>query len=222
MSMIKTWPGDSGPVGYLKDPLFENFWAYDITYALDIDQYWPSRTTPGTGAVQISELTFNNWTGTVDNGIQRGPIVIRGSDIVPLTDISLSNFDMWTVNGGKLLYQCKNVYGTGYFAAKSTGPSLTASATMVTVTTPPAAYTPAAKPDWAVQGFGVTDSIPVYTPMVLWAPVSPLCALKDPAATSTTAMASSSTSIIKSATPTASHSTSIYCLSRLRPLPQRS
>jgi rhamnogalacturonan hydrolase len=105
--MIKTWPGGSGPVGYLKDSLFENFWACDATYALDIDQYWQSRTTPDTGAVQISGLNFNNWTGTVDNGIQRGPIVIRGSDIVPLTDISLTNFDMWTVNGGKLLHQWK-------------------------------------------------------------------------------------------------------------------
>lgn len=34
MLMIKTYPGGSGAVGYVKDSLFENFWAYDTTYAL--------------------------------------------------------------------------------------------------------------------------------------------------------------------------------------------
>ncbi len=32
--MIKTFPGGTGPVGYVKDSLFENFWAYDTTYGL--------------------------------------------------------------------------------------------------------------------------------------------------------------------------------------------
>lgn len=38
MLMIKTFPGGTGSVGYVKDSLFENFWSYDCTYGLDIDQ----------------------------------------------------------------------------------------------------------------------------------------------------------------------------------------
>lgn len=34
MLMIKTFPGGSGATGYVKNSLFENFWAYDTTYAL--------------------------------------------------------------------------------------------------------------------------------------------------------------------------------------------
>ena len=60
---------------------------------------WESHTTPDTGAVALSGLTFRNWTGNVDNGVSRGPIVIRGSDQVPLTDITLSEIDIWTLNG---------------------------------------------------------------------------------------------------------------------------
>ncbi|TVY13083.1 putative rhamnogalacturonase A, partial [Lachnellula arida] len=130
MLMIKTFPGGTGSVGYVKDSLFENFWAYDSTYGLgkppspsknpnneylqptnpspDIDQYWESHTTPDTGAVALSSLTFTNWTGTVANGVSRAPIVIRGSDIVPITDIVLSDFSMWTESGSTLLNQCKN------------------------------------------------------------------------------------------------------------------
>lgn len=42
MLMIKTYPGGSGSVGYVKDSLFENFWAYDTTYALGKLESWPS------------------------------------------------------------------------------------------------------------------------------------------------------------------------------------
>lgn len=38
MLMIKTLPGGNGAEGYVKDSLFENFWSYDCTYGLDIDQ----------------------------------------------------------------------------------------------------------------------------------------------------------------------------------------
>ena len=38
MLMIKTFPGGTGAEGYVKDSVFENFWSYDCTYGLDIDQ----------------------------------------------------------------------------------------------------------------------------------------------------------------------------------------
>jgi rhamnogalacturonan hydrolase len=34
MLMIKTFPGGIGATGYVKDSVFENFWAYDTTYGL--------------------------------------------------------------------------------------------------------------------------------------------------------------------------------------------
>ncbi|TVY36592.1 putative rhamnogalacturonase A [Lachnellula subtilissima] len=172
MLMIKTFPGGTGAVGYVKDSLFENFWAYDTTYGLDIDQYWYSHTTPDTGAVALSGLTFNNWTGTVDNGASRAPIVIRGSDIVPITDISLTNIDMWTENGNKILNQCKNVYGTGYCAGTATASPLATFTTTATTTVTPAGYTSPTSPAWGIAGYGTTLPIPVYTPAAFWSPVS--------------------------------------------------
>jgi rhamnogalacturonan hydrolase len=173
MLMIKTWPGGDGATGYVKDSVFENFWAYDTTYALDIDQYWYSHTTPNTGAVELTGLTFKNWTGTMDNGAQRGAIRIAGSDQVPLTDITLQDFKMWTVNGKKVLNKCNNVYGTGYCAATSTaGKSLTTFTSTQTSTAAPSGFTSPTKPTWGVSGYGTTDPIPVYTPAAFWKPVS--------------------------------------------------
>ncbi|KAG4418060.1 hypothetical protein IFR04_008797 [Cadophora malorum] len=172
MLMIKTYPGGSGAVGYVKDSLFENFWAYDTTYALDIDQYWYNHLTPNTGAVALSGLTFSNWTGTMNKGSSRGAIVIRGSDQVPATDITLSNFNMWTVNGNSVINQCKNVYGSGYCAGKSTGIPLATFTTSVTSTVAPAGFTAPASPAWGVAGYGTNIPIPVYTPAALWMPVS--------------------------------------------------
>ncbi|KUJ23727.1 pectin lyase-like protein [Mollisia scopiformis] len=172
MLMIKTFPGGTGAEGYVKDSVFENFWAYDTTYALEIDQYWESTTTPDTGAVALSSLTFSNWTGTMDNGAERGAIVIRGSDIVPAVDISLEDFDMWTVNGNKVINQCKNVYGTGYCAGTSTAASLTTFTTSVTSTVAPTGFVTPTSPAWGISGYGTTDPIPVYTPAVFWSPAS--------------------------------------------------
>lgn len=183
MLMIKTYPGGSGAEGYVKDSFFENFWSYDSTYGLgnypalsssqysqltftpDIDQYWQSKTTPNTGAVALSGLTFNNWTGHIDNGVSRGPVVIRGSDIVPVTNVTLTNIDMWTLNGNKVINQCKNVYGTGICAGSASQTSFTSSATS---TIPPAAYTSPLSPAWGVSGYGVTIAIPIYTPAAFW------------------------------------------------------
>lgn len=208
MLMIKTFPGGTGATGYVKDSVFENFWAYDTTYGLDIDQYWESHKTPNTGAVALSNLTFNNWTGTVDNGVSRGPIVIRGSDIVPLTDITLSNFSMWTVNQKKILNQCKNVYGTGCCAGTSTaGASLTTFTTTATTTSPPAGFTSPTRPIWGVSDYGTAIPIPVYTPAVFWSPVS--SGVASPSSTSTkTVVKTSSVSAPASTTTGASNSSS--------------
>lgn len=108
----------------------------------------------------------------MNKGSSRGAIVIRGSDQVPATDITLSNFNMWTVNGNTVINQCKNVYGSGYCAGKSTGLPLATFTTSVTSTAAPAGFTAPASPAWGVAGYGTNIPIPVYTPAALWKPVS--------------------------------------------------
>lgn len=39
MLMIKTFPGGTGATGYVKDSVFENFWAYDTTYGLGKSEF---------------------------------------------------------------------------------------------------------------------------------------------------------------------------------------
>jgi rhamnogalacturonan hydrolase len=130
---------------------------------------WNGHTTPNTGAVKLSNLRFSNWTGTVDNGKSRGPIVIRGSNIVPLTDITLEGFEMWTETRDQLIHQCRNVYGTGYCARQlPEGASPTEFSSSITVNSVPTGFVKPNKPDWGVSGYDVTVSIPVYTPAVRW------------------------------------------------------
>lgn len=172
MLMIKTFPGGSGATGYVKDAVFSNFWSYDSTYGLDIDQYWESHSTPNTGAVELSGLTFSNWTGHIDNGLERGAIVIRGSDIVPLTDITAKDISIWTVNGDMNVDQCKNVYGSGAcIKSLASGAKASSYTTSSTATATPSAYASPTKPAWANEGFGTSLPIPVYTPTAMW-PVS--------------------------------------------------
>ncbi|KAI5838299.1 pectin lyase fold/virulence factor [Morchella snyderi] len=199
MLMIKTWPGGTGAVGYVRNSIFEDFWAYDTTYALDIDQYWYSHTTPNTGAIALSGLVFSNWTGTVNNGINRGPIVIKGSDVVPLTNITLEDFSMWTVNKDRVVLQCNNVYGTGYCARElASGATPTAFSSTVTITTTMSGFTSPTSPAWGVAGYGTTESIPVYTPAALWGTV----AAAEVAAREVTSTAVAATTSTKAATST--------------------
>lgn len=200
MLMIKTYPGGNGAEGYVKDSLFENFFGYDTTYALDIDQYWQSKTTPDTGAVALSDLTFRNWTGSLANGIQRGAVIIRGSDIVPLQGITLEDFDMWSLYSNEVINQCKNVYGTGMCIQATTGTATYT--TSVTSTVSPTGWTTPTAPAWAVTGYGTTVAIPIYTPAVFWPTAST-------AAASATITASASTvSSASSADPSAVSSVS--------------
>jgi len=101
----------------------------------------------------------------VDNGKTRGPVVIRGSNIVPVTNVTLTNIDMWTMNGNEVIHQCYNVYGTGVCAGNATQASVS---NCVTSTTPPIAYTSPVSPAWGISGYGYTIPIPVYTPAPFW------------------------------------------------------
>ncbi len=79
---------------------------------------------------------------------------------------------MWTVNEDKIVNQCKNVYGTGYCAGKSTAEALTTFTTSVTTNTAPPGFTSPTSPAWGITGYGTTLPIPIYTPAAFWRPVS--------------------------------------------------
>ena len=68
MLMIKTFPGGTGAEGYVKDSTFENFWSYNCTYGLDIDQcIYPSLLILG------SALTSYPQTGKATRPPTRAP-----------------------------------------------------------------------------------------------------------------------------------------------------
>lgn len=130
---------------------------------------WYNRKTPNTGAIQLSGLRFSNWTGTVHEGSSRGPIVIRGSNVVPATNITLDNFEMWTETGNEIIHQCRNVYGKGYCARElPSGATPTEFSSSITINSAPTGFVKPGPPAWGNSGYGVTLSIPVYTPAVMW------------------------------------------------------
>ena len=59
MLMIKTYPGGTGAVGYVKDSLFENFWAYDTTYALGRYICWYSSLQTNPSQISINTGSKN-------------------------------------------------------------------------------------------------------------------------------------------------------------------
>lgn len=73
MLMIKTFPGGAGAEGYVKNSVFENFWSYDCTYGLDIDQCKFSPITVS----GISRLTFHQRLGVEHDTRHRSGCSLR-------------------------------------------------------------------------------------------------------------------------------------------------
>ncbi|OKL57526.1 hypothetical protein UA08_07098 [Talaromyces atroroseus] len=167
MLMIKTFPGGTGAQGNVTDSVFENFWGYSTTYALDINQYWQETYSPDTGAVALNNLVFTNWTGSLADGMERGPVMWSASDIVPSQNITLEGFYMGGLTGDRMINKCNNVYGSGGCIQAATG-TTTYSTVVTTWSVAPSGWTAPASPTWGVSGYGLTVPIPVYTPSVFW------------------------------------------------------
>ena len=105
------------------------------------------------------------WSGTCANGLQRGPVKIMCADGAPCTDLSISDFAMWTETGSKEWYSCRSAYGDGGFCLRDgsqSTPSYAASTT--TISSIPTGYTEAPKmADDLATAFGFTLSIPIPT-----------------------------------------------------------
>ncbi|KAK8209075.1 hypothetical protein M8818_003769 [Zalaria obscura] len=156
MMMIKS----NGGSGTVSDVTFENFIGHGNAYSLDIDQYWASMKAVDGDGVQLSDITFHNWTGTESYGLQRGPIKVICADGAPCHGITISDFSMWTEEGSAQWYSCESAYGDG-FCLKSGSSYESYAASTTTVSAAPTGY---AAPTMAAdlkEAFGTTASIPI-------------------------------------------------------------
>ncbi|KAI8933316.1 hypothetical protein NX059_009941 [Plenodomus lindquistii] len=167
MMMVKS----NGGSGYVEDVVFENFIGHSNAWSLDIDQKWASMNTIAGNGVQLSNLTFNNWKGTVANGAQRGPVKVVCADKAPCHDIVISDLAMWTETGSKNIYQCENGWGTGFCLKKGT-PAAYKPITSTQTTAPTGYSAPTMKEDLQTA-FGISSSIPIPTMPASFYPDTP-------------------------------------------------
>ncbi|KAL9083001.1 MAG: hypothetical protein Q9165_008697 [Trypethelium subeluteriae] len=154
--MIKS----NGGSGTVKNVLFENFISHKNAYSLDIDQYWEDSSATGSG-VQLQNITFSNWKGTEANGASRGPVKVICADATPCTDITISDFAMWTESGSKQWYSCESAFGSG-FCLRNSNPSSYAVST-TTVSAAPSGYSAPTMPGDLATAFGTNAYIPIPT-----------------------------------------------------------
>lgn len=159
--MLKTYPGGTSP-GYVKNVVLRNFTNVDVTYNAYITQYWQNTYAAGASGVQLSNITFSDWRGSVNNGANRGAVVMVGSETNPPKNVNVKNFSFWTTNGNKVVDRCSATYGGG-----SCIKSLPASGTAASYAT--VSQTATAKPDgwvaptapWGIPAYDLYAPIPV-------------------------------------------------------------
>lgn len=157
MMMIKSFGGS----GYVEDVRFENFIGHSNAWSLDIDQYWASMKEIAGNGVKLSNLTFNNWKGTVANGAQRGPVKVVCADKAPCMDINITDLSMWTETGSKNTHQCRSGYGKGFCLKAGSGGSY--AATTSTQTAAPTGYSAPVMKEDLKTAFGTAAPIPIPT-----------------------------------------------------------
>ncbi|GMG21110.1 unnamed protein product [Ambrosiozyma monospora] len=171
LMFIKTKPGGSG---FVKNCEFSNFYGYDCAFGIDIDQYWDSKS--GSGGVQLENLVFSGFYGSIaaayaGRSPTRGGVKIIGAYDAPPVDITLEDIVMYKNEGrtGQYIDVYQDAYGEGY-QLKPDSASASSYTTSITATAAPSGWTQPALPKWNVgsTGYGLTVSIPVYTPAVMW------------------------------------------------------
>ncbi|KAJ1302855.1 hypothetical protein OPQ81_003157 [Rhizoctonia solani] len=161
--MLKTYPGGASP-GYVKNVVLRNFTNIDVTYNAYITQYWQNSYVEGASNVQLSNITFSDWRGSVNNGANRGAVVMVGSETNPPVNINIKNFSFWTVNGNKVIDRCDSTYGGGSCikSPPSKGSPTKYAAVSATATAAPAGWVQP-KVSWGIPAFDLYKPIPVPT-----------------------------------------------------------
>ncbi|KAF2140135.1 carbohydrate-binding module family 1 protein [Aplosporella prunicola CBS 121167] len=175
MMMIKSYGGS----GSVSNVLFENFIGRSNSYSLDIDQYWSSMSEAEGEGVQLNNITFKGWRGTEADGHSRGPVKVLCADGAPCTDITITDFQMWTESGDEQTYSCQSAYGSGFCLKEASGSDAAAySATTSVAKSAPTGYKADTMPDDLDESFGSTASIPIpEMPASFFPGVAPISAL---------------------------------------------
>jgi len=155
MLMIKS----NGGSGTFKNAVFSNFMGHSNAYTLDLDSAWSSMSTVAGNGITYENLTFSDWKGTATNGATRAPVQALCPSLVPCYDITISDFNVWTEAGSKVLQKCSNAYGTG--ACLNTGSSYTAYVTTTKTITTVTGYSATTMPGEITAGLGITTSIAI-------------------------------------------------------------
>jgi len=159
---------------------FENFRSKASLYGLSVDQYWQNTFTPDTGSVALSNLVFKNFTGSVADGARRPPLYLISNDLTFATNVSVSDFSLWTESGSDVVNKINNVFATSSNLNDATdgietlavGATPVAYTSIITITATPTGWVEPTSPTWAAAstGYGTDVPIPVYTPAALWKP----------------------------------------------------
>ncbi|CAE6400362.1 unnamed protein product [Rhizoctonia solani] len=161
--MLKTYPGGASP-GYVKNVVLRNFTNIDVTYNAYITQYWQNSYATGTSNVQLSNITFSDWRGSVNHGGNRGAVVVVGSETNPPVNVNVKNFSFWTINGNKVIDRCDSTYGGGSCikALSSQATPTQYAAVSATATAAPAGWVQPSAP-WGIPAYDLYKPIPVPT-----------------------------------------------------------
>ncbi|CAL0313179.1 unnamed protein product [Lupinus luteus] len=107
---IKTWQGGSG---YVRGVRFQNVRVENVSNPIIIDQFYcdsPSSCQNQTSAVEISEIIYQNISGTTKSD---KAIKFDCSDAVPCSNLVLSNVNLEKLDGTVETY-CHSAQGFGY------------------------------------------------------------------------------------------------------------
>uniref|UniRef100_A0A6N2K2M3 Pectate lyase superfamily protein domain-containing protein n=1 Tax=Salix viminalis TaxID=40686 RepID=A0A6N2K2M3_SALVM len=107
---IKTWQGGHG---YVRGVRFENVAMENVVNPIIIDQFYcdsPKTCKNQTSAVEISEITYRNISGTTKSS---KAMKFACSDTVPCNNIVLSNINLEKKDGTVATY-CNSAKGFGY------------------------------------------------------------------------------------------------------------
>ncbi|TGO44810.1 hypothetical protein BCON_0459g00040 [Botryotinia convoluta] len=176
---IKTYPGGSG---YVSNILWENFRSKASLYGINLNQYWQQTYLPDSGAVALTNITFRNFTGSIQNGAQRPALYLLASDYIPATNVTIKDVTVWTESGSTSVNHISNIFGQGdnvygtndglVSLGAGENPKAKTYTSTYTITSAPTGWATPAWPSWAVPttGYGTAVPIPVYTPAPLWKP----------------------------------------------------
>ncbi|TGO80387.1 hypothetical protein BELL_0008g00230 [Botrytis elliptica] len=176
---IKTYPGGSG---YVSNILWENFRSKASLYGINLNQYWQQTYLPDSGAVALTNITFRNFTGSIQNGAKRPALYLLASDYIPATNVTIKDVTVWTESGSTSVNHISNIFGQGdnvygtndglVSLGAGENPKTKTYTSTYTITSAPTGWATPTWPSWAVPttGYGTAVPIPVYTPAPLWKP----------------------------------------------------